>query len=131
MLQDKVILFAVPGAFTPTCTAKHLPSFIELEPELRGKGINAIYCLSVNDRFVMKAWAESVPNCAQSDIVMVADGNAELSRMLGLINNRSSNKMGIRSKRYAMIIEKGRIVQVLIDESGYQYSSAQYVLSVL
>lgn len=129
--HNKAILFAVPGAFTPTCSGKHFPSFVDLIKELKEKGIEAIYCLSVNDKFVMKAWAESTPSCVESGIVMVADGNAEFTRSMGLSNDRTANRMGTRSKRYSMIVENGSIVKLLVDEAGYNVSSAQHVLSLL
>ncbi len=130
-VHRRTVLFAVPGAFTPTCSSKHLPGFVGSAELLANKGVDAIYCLSVNDRYVMKAWAEMTHATIESGIIMVADGNADFTRSVGMVNDRSSSRMGIRSKRYAMVIENGKIVTIMIDETGYGNSSAESVLSFL
>lgn len=129
--HEKAVLFAVPGAFTPTCSAKHLPGFIERAAEIRAKGVEEIYCLSVNDKYVMRSWAESTQNCLQNRIVLVADGNAEFTSALNAVNDRRSGRMGIRSQRYALIVENGAIVHVFRDSSGLANSSAENLLSQL
>ena len=99
----KVVLFAVPGAFTPTCSMKHLPGFVEKAGELRAKGVDEVVCLSVNDAFVMGAWGKD--QGANGKVRMLADGNGEFTRALGLELDASGFGMGQRSKRYAMIVE--------------------------
>lgn len=126
--HKKAVLFAVPGAFTPTCSAKHLPGFIERADEIRAKGVEEIYCLSVNDKYVMKSWAESTQNCLRNRIVLVADGNAEFTSALNAVNDRRSGRMGIRSQRYALIVENGAIVYAFRDSSGLANSSAENIL---
>ncbi len=124
-----VVLFAVPGAFTPTCSEKHLPGFVEHFEAFRGKGID-VACMSVNDPFVMQAWGESqhVPE----GLMMLADGNGEFSRSLGLEMDASAYGMGIRSKRFAIYAEDGIARQVLVDAPGeFRVSSAEHVLSLL
>jgi glutaredoxin/glutathione-dependent peroxiredoxin len=127
----KAILFAVPGAFTPTCSAQHLPGFVALAPQLKAKGIEDIYCLSVNDRFVMRAWAEATPGCVASGIKLVADGSGQLTAALGLTKDATASRMGIRSLRYAAVIERGVITVLNVDEKGLAQSSAETILSLL
>ncbi len=129
--HKRAILFAVPGAFTPTCSGKHLPGYIEKMSALKAKGVEAVYCLSVNDRFVMKAWAEQTAGCIESEMLLVADGNGDFTKAMGMSLDRSSNRMGMRSKRYAMIVEEGKIKQLLVDESGLQLTSAEHILTLL
>ena len=112
-----VIIFAVPGAFTPTCSEQHLPGFIEKYQEFKAKGVNEIYCLSVNDKFVMKAWAESY--CNLSGIKMIADGSAEFTKKYDLILDLNSYGMGIRCKRYAMVVKDGVISDIKFDEESF------------
>lgn len=100
------------GAFTPTCSAQHLPGFIEQAAALKAKGVEDIFCLSVNDRFVMRAWAEATPGCVSSGIKMVADGNGDYTKALGLTRDASGSRMGLRSKRYAAVVENGKITMV-------------------
>ena len=128
--HKKAVLFAVPGAFTPTCSAQHLPGFIAKANELKSKGVEAIYCLSVNDRFVMRAWSEATPGCADS-IKMIADGNADYTKALDLVKDATGSTMGIRSKRYAAIIENGKITSLQTDEKGLVNSSAEKILELL
>jgi glutaredoxin/glutathione-dependent peroxiredoxin len=125
----KVVLFAVPGAFTPTCSVSHLPGFVAHADAFKEKGIDEIVCLSVNDVFVMDAWG----NASNADnIVMAADGLAELTKSMGLELDISAAKMGIRSRRYAMLVDNGIISQLWLDEPGeFNVSSAEYVLSQL
>ena len=125
----KVVIFAVPGAFTPTCSEKHLPGFVERFDEFRERGID-VACVSVNDPFVMQAWAESqhVPD----GLMMLADGNADFTRALGLEMDASAYGMGTRSKRFAIYAEDGVARQVLVEAPGeFRVSSAEHVLSVL
>ena len=125
----KVVIFAVPGAFTPTCSMKHLPGFVEKAGDLRAKGVQEIVCLSVNDAFVMGAWGKD--QGAGGKVRMVADGNGEFTKAVGLELDASGFGMGKRSKRYAMIVDNGKVEQVLVDESGLKESSADSVLSKL
>ena len=130
-LKDKkVIIFGVPGAFTPTCSEKHMPSFIKLHQQLISKGIDDIYCLSVNDKFVMHAWLSSY---ADGDkIIGIADGNGEICQNLNLIVDKSKNFMGMRSKRFAMIVKNNIIQNTYVEEPGeYKVSSAEHLLTVL
>ena len=126
----KVIIFGVPGAFTPTCSEKHMPSFIKLHQQLISKGIDDIYCLSVNDKFVMHAWLLSY---ADGDkIIGIADGNGEICQNLNLIVDKSKNFMGMRSKRFAMIVKNNIIQNTYVEEPGeYKVSSAEHLLTVL
>ena len=125
----KVVIFAVPGAFTPTCSMKHLPGFVEKSAELRQKGVQEVVCVSVNDAFVMGAWGKD-QGCG-GKVRMLADGNGELAKALGLELDASGFGMGKRSKRYAMIVNDGKVQQVLVDESGLKESSAESVISKL
>ena len=130
-LKDKtVIIFGVPGAFTPTCSEKHMPSFIKLHQQLISKGIDDIYCLSVNDKFVMNAWLLSY---ADGDkIIGIADGNGEICQNLNLIVDKSKNFMGMRSKRFAMIVKNNIIQNTYLEEPGeYKVSSAEHLLTIL
>ena len=123
----KVVLFAVPGAFTPTCSEKHLPGFVEHFDEFREKGIE-VACISVNDPFVMQAWGQSqhVPD----GLLMLADGNGEFTRALGLEMDASAYGMGTRAKRFAIYAEDGVVKQVHVEAPGeFRVSSAEYMLS--
>ncbi len=125
----KVVLFAVPGAFTPTCSARHLPGFVEKFDAFRKRGID-VYCMAVNDPFVMKAWAadQSVPD----GLLMLSDGNAELTRALGLELDASASGMGIRSRRFALYVVDGMVRAAWIEQPGqFEVSSADYVLEHL
>jgi len=125
-----VALFAVPGAFTPTCSAKHLPSFREHAATLRDKGVDAIACTSVNDHFVMSAWAKD--QNVVDDIVMLADGSGEFAKAVGLDADFSKFGMGSRSKRYSMIVKDGVVQTLNVEEAGeYKVSSAEHLLSQL
>ena len=126
----KVALFAVPGAYTPTCSAKHLPSYVEKASELRAKGVDEIACTSVNDPFVMAAWNKEQ---GSEDITMIADGNGQLAEALGLTMDGSKFGMGnVRSQRYAMIVNDGVVEQLNVEAPGeYQASSAETLLEQL
>ena len=130
-LKNKnVIIFGVPGAFTPTCSEKHMPSFIKLHQQLVSKGIDDIYCLSVNDKFVMHAWLSSY--AGGDKIIGIADGNGAICQNLNLLVDKSKNFMGMRSKRFAMIVKNNIIQNTYVEEPGeYKVSSAEHLLTVL
>jgi len=122
----KVVLFSVPGAFTPTCSVKHLPSFVDNVEDILGKGVDTIACMAVNDVFVMNAWGESA-NAGK--IVMLADGNGDFTESLGLELDASGFGMGGRSQRFALIAEDGVVSHLFIEAPGeYRVSSAEHVL---
>lgn len=124
----KVALFALPGAFTPTCSAKHLPGFIQHADDLKQKGVDAIACVSVNDAFVMGAWGEQ--QGAGEKVVMLADGNGDFTRALGLEMDATKFGMGKRSQRYSMVVEDGVVKQLNVEEPGsFQVSSAEHLLN--
>lgn len=126
----KVVLFSVPGAFTPTCSAKHLPGFITHADDILAKGVDAIACMSVNDVFVMHAWG--VDAGVEDKVVMLADGNGDFTKAIDLEMDGTGFGMGIRSKRFAMIVENGVVTTLNIEEPGaFQVSSAEYVLGQL
>ena len=123
-----VAIFGVPGAFTPTCSAKHLPGFVEKASEIKAKGVDTIACVSVNDVFVMDAWGKA--NHAGDDVLMVADGNCEFTRAMGLVLDRSGFGMGDRSRRYALVAQDGVVEKLFLEEGNeYRVSSAEYVLA--
>ena len=125
----KVVLFSVPGAFTPTCSAKHLPGFIELADEIRARGIDTIACMAVNDVFVMDAWSKSA---GADDILMLADGNGDFAVALGLEMDSRAFGMGQRSQRFALVAEDGVVRQLYVEEPGeFRVSSADHVLANL
>jgi len=126
----KVVLFALPGAFTPTCSAKHLPGFVEKAAELRSKGVDAIACLSVNDAFVMNAWGKQ--QNADGKVQMLADGNGDFTRAVGLEMDGSGYGLGKRSQRYAMIVQDGVVKLLNVEKPGsFEVSSADAVLKAL
>lgn len=125
----KVVLFAVPGAFTPTCSEKHLPGFVAHFDEFRSKGIE-VACMAVNDPFVMQAWGQSqhVPD----GLMMLADGNGDFTRALGLELDASAYGMGTRAKRFALYAENGVVTQLKVEAPGeYRVSSAEHMLSLV
>ena len=125
-----VALFAVPGAFTPTCSARHLPSFRDSAADLKAKGVDTIACTAVNDHFVMGAWAKD-QNCGD-DILMLADGSGEFARAVGLDADFSKFGMGPRSKRYSMLVKDGVVRELNVEEAGeYKVSSAEHLLGQL
>lgn len=126
----KVVLFAVPGAFTPTCSARHLPGFVEHFDALRAKGIDTIACMAVNDPFVMSAWAkqQNVPE----GLLMLSDGNAEFTRKLGLELDATPFGMGIRAQRFALVADDGVVTHLFVEAPGeFRVSSAEHVLAAL
>lgn len=125
----RVALFAVPGAFTPTCSARHLPSYVQKASELKSKGIDEIACISVNDPFVMAAWGE---RDGSPDITMLADGNGQFAEAVGLSMDGAKFGMGSRSQRYSMIVNDGVVEQVNVEAPGeYRASSAEHLLEQL
>ena len=126
----KVVLFAVPGAFTPTCSAKHLPGFVEHAAAIKAKGVDAIVCLSVNDAFVMGAWGKSAG--VTDDITMVADGSAALTKAMGLELDLVARGMGVRSQRFALIAEDGKVTALNIEAPGdFKVSSGEAIIAAL
>jgi peroxiredoxin len=126
----RVVLFSVPGAFTPTCSAKHLPGYVELADKLRAKGVDTVACMAVNDVFVMNAWGKA-SNVA-GKVLMLADGNGDYARALGLEFDGSGFGMGKRSQRFAIVVDKGIATQVDIEAPGqFKVSAAEAVLAQL
>lgn len=126
----KVALFAVPGAFTPTCSARHLPGYKEKAAELRGKGVDTIACVSVNDVFVMNAWGKDQQ--VGDDVVMLADGNGDFAKAVGLEMDGKGFGMGGRSQRYSMIVEDGVVKSLNVEAPGkFEVSAAEYMLGQL
>jgi peroxiredoxin len=126
----KVVLFAVPGAFTPTCSAKHLPGFVEKAAEIKAKGVDAIACIAVNDAFVMGAWGKSAN--ADGKVDMLADGNGDLARAMGLELDATGGGLGKRCQRFAMIVDNGKITHLNVEAPGaFEVSSAEHVLGQL
>jgi peroxiredoxin len=127
----RVVLFAVPGAFTPTCSQTHLPSYVETADQLAAAGVDRIACLSVNDPFVMAAWGAS--QGVGPEITLVSDGNAEFTDAIGMTVDASRGGMGLRSKRYAMVIHNGVVTDFLPEEDGFSalVSTGQCVLGAL
>ena len=125
----RVALFSVPGAFTPTCSVKHLPGFVEKADALKGKGVDEIACISVNDPFVMAAWGQ---RDGSEDITMLADGNGDFAEATGLAMDGAKFGMGKRSQRYSMIVNDGIVEQLNVEAPGeYRASSAEYMLDQL
>ena len=124
----KVVLFAVPGAFTPTCSAAHLPGFVVHVDDIKAKGVDTVACLSVNDVFVMDAWGKA---SNAEHIVMLADGNGTFTTALGLELDGTGYGMGIRSKRFAMIVDDGVVTLLNVDTGPLEASSAEAVLAAL
>ena len=128
----KVVLFAVPGAFTPTCTQKHLPGFVAKAGELRAKGVDTVACVSVNDAFVMRAWKESLG--VGDEVLLLSDGNGELARAMGVELDLSDKPvgLGVRSRRYALLAEDGVVKVLNLEEGGaFTNSSAEDMLNAL
>jgi peroxiredoxin len=124
-----IAIFGLPGAFTPTCSAQHLPGYIALGAELKAKGVDEIWCVSVNDAFVMGAWGKQ--QNAEGVVRMMADGNAAFSKALGLDADFSKHGMGVRSQRYSLLAVDGVVKQLNIDTSGFELSSAEKLLEQL
>ena len=128
--KGKVVLFAVPGAFTPTCSEKHLPGFVVRADDLRAKGVDTIACISVNDAFVMGAWGDQ--QGGDSQIIFLADGNGDFTAEMGLAFDGSGFGLGSRSQRYAAVIDNGVVTELLVEPApGLDVSSAESVLSKL
>jgi glutaredoxin/glutathione-dependent peroxiredoxin len=126
----RVVLFSVPGAFTPTCDAKHLPGFVQHAAALRAKGVDTIACMAVNDVFVMNAWGKS--SNVGENVVMLADGNGDYSKALGLELDARGFGMGVRGQRFAIVVKDGVATHVEIEGPGqFKVSSAEHVLGLL
>jgi peroxiredoxin len=126
----KTALFAVPGAFTPTCSARHLPGFKDKASDLAARGVDQIACVSVNDAFVMGAWAED--QGIKDEVKLLADGNGDFTKALGLELDGSKFGMGPRSQRYSMVVEDGVVTSLNVEEGGeFRVSSADYLLEQL
>jgi len=122
-----VVLFSVPGAFTPTCSAKHLPGYVENAARFSGKGVDEIVCVAVNDAFVMGAWGTSAG--ADGKVTMVADGNGQFAEALGLTMDGTAYGMGKRGQRFAMLVKDGVVEKLFVEEPGaFRVSSAEYML---
>ena len=124
----KVVLFAVPGAFTPTCTAAHLPGYVVAVDDIKAKGVDTVVCMAVNDAFVMKAWGQQQN---AEHLLMLADGNGELTRALGLELDGTGFGLGIRAKRFAMIVNDGVVELLNIDQAALEKTSAEAILAAL
>jgi glutaredoxin/glutathione-dependent peroxiredoxin len=128
--QRHLVLFAVPGAFTPACSARHLPGFMERAAAFKARGVDLIACIAVNDAFVMAAWAER--NAVGNRVTMLADGNCAFTRAIGLVEDLTPYGMGFRSRRYALIARDGNVTHLSIEEPGaYAVSAASHVLAHL
>ena len=128
--DKKIVIFGLPGAFTPTCSLKHLPGYIEHYDALKAKGVDEVWCVSVNDHFVMAAWGREQQ--AAGKVRMMADGSAEYVRKLGLDRDLTANGMGIRSQRFAMIVEDGVVKYLGVEGSGkFEVSNVEAVLAQL
>jgi glutaredoxin/glutathione-dependent peroxiredoxin len=126
----RIALFAVPGAFTPTCSARHLPGFVEQADAFRAKGVDEVVGVTVNDVFVVAAWARAAG--AEGRVTLLADGNGAFARGLGLLADYTPFDMGERSRRYAMLVEDGRVAQLFVEQPGeFRVSSAEHLLASL
>ena len=128
--NKKVVLFSVPGAFTPTCSAQHLPGFIDHADQIKGKNIDTIVCMSVNDAFVMDAWGKD--RGAGEKVLMVADGNGDFTKALGLELDAKGFGLGMRSQRFSMIVDNGSVSKLNVEEGGgFEVSKAEVILDQL
>jgi glutaredoxin/glutathione-dependent peroxiredoxin len=128
--NKKVVIFSVPGAFTPTCDAKHLPGFVERAADIRAKGIDTVACMAVNDVFVMNAWGKY--SNVGDKVLMLADGNGEYAKALGLEMNGTGFGMGMRGQRFAVVVDNGTVTKLFVEGPGeFKVSSAEHVLSQL
>ena len=126
----QVVLFSVPGAFTPTCDAKHLPGFVQLADQIRAKGVDTIACMAVNDAFVMSAWGKA--SGVGDKVLMLADGNGDYAKVLGLELDARGFGMGMRGQRFALVIDNGVVKHIDVEAPGqFKVSSAEHVLSQL
>lgn len=124
----KVVLFSVPGAFTPTCSKQHLPSYLANYDKIKAQGVDTIACMAVNDAFVMDAWGKDKE--VGNKILMLADGNGEFTKALGLELDASKFGLGTRGKRFSMIVDDGVVEKLNVDESGYNLSSAEVTCGI-
>ena len=125
----KVALFSVPGAFTPTCSAKHLPGYVEKAADLKSKGVDEIVCTAVNDPFVMGAWGKA---SGSADVTMLADGNADFAKALGLTMDGSGFGLGTRGQRFSMVVNDGTVEQLNVEAPGdFKVSAAEHMLGQL
>lgn len=125
-----ILLFALPGAFTPTCSAQHLPGYVQQAEALRAKGIDEVWCVSVNDAFVMHAWGKS--SQVGAAVRMLADGSADLAKALGLTLDLTTKGMGVRSQRFAMLIKDGNVADLQVEAPGkFEVSKAEAMLARL
>jgi peroxiredoxin (alkyl hydroperoxide reductase subunit C) len=125
-----VVLFGVPGAFTPTCSAKHLPSFVTQAAALKAKGVELIACMAVNDAFVMAAWAKD--QGITDEVVMLADGSADFTRAMGLEMDLTARGLGVRSQRFALVAKNGKVTHVAVEAPGaFEVSKAEAVLAAM
>lgn len=126
----KVVFFAVPGAFTPTCSAAHLPGFVKNAGDIKSKGVDSIACISVNDPFVMGAWGAD--QGVGDNVMMLADGSANFTKAVGMEFDLSGRGLGVRSQRYSMVVEDGVVTAINLDEPGqFEVSSAEKILEGL
>ncbi|QNA88044.1 peroxiredoxin [Massilia sp. Dwa41.01b] len=125
----KIAIFGLPGAFTPTCSAQHVPGFVQNAEAFKAKGVDEIWCISVNDAFVMGAWGREQK--ATGIVRMMADGNAAFSKALGLDADFSKHGMGTRSQRYSMLVEDGVVTQLNVEQGGFELSKAETLLAQL
>jgi peroxiredoxin len=126
----KVVIFSVPGAFTPTCDAKHLPGFVDKAADIKAKGVDTVACMAVNDVFVMNAWGKH--SNTSDKVLMLADGNGDYARALGLELDAKGFGMGVRGQRFALVVDDGMAKQVLVEAPGeFKVSAAEYVLGQL
>jgi glutaredoxin/glutathione-dependent peroxiredoxin len=126
----KIAIFGLPGAYTPTCSAQHVPGYVKHAAELKAKGVNEIWCISVNDAFVMGAWGRDQK--ATGIVRMMADGNADFSKALGLDADFSKHGMGTRSQRYSMLVDNGVVKQLNVEQGGkFEVSNAETLLKQL
>ena len=125
----KVVLFAVPGAFTPTCSQAHLPGFVANADAIKAKGVDSIVCVAVNDAFVMDAWGK---DGNAEELVMAGDGNGDFTKALGLEMDGSGFGLGTRSQRYAMVVDDGRVAKLAVEPAGgFEVSKAEAILEAL
>lgn len=126
----KVVLFAVPGAFTPTCSARHLPGFVQNAEAIKAKGVDTIACIAVNDAFVMGAWGKD--QGTDGKVTMLADGAAQFAKALGLELDLNARGMGVRSQRYALVAEDGKVTHLGVEApGGFEVSKAESILAAL
>ena len=130
LFKGKVVLFAVPGAFTPTCSAKHLPGFVQNIAAIKAKGVDEVVCMSVNDAFVMGAWGKD--QGVGEDITMLADGSAALTKAMGLELDLVPRNMGVRAQRFALVAQDGKVTHLAVEApGGFDVSRAEAVLAAL